>query len=237
MAGAFELAAGGEDVAATRGADRRGIAGAVEHGGEGLDRRPIAANIVRAWPGIERDQIDLGRHAGHQLHQCFGLGQTVVDAFQHNVLKRHALGVGQARIGADGVKQGGEIVFLVQWDQLIAQLIGGGVQADRQHGAGAGAQFGDFGGDAGGADGDAAAADRDAVAIGDDVDRVGDGVQIIERLAHAHEDDVGELAVAIVQRSVGGGPFGQAVARDQDLGDDFSGGQVADQLLGAGMAE
>ena len=35
----LELAAGGEDVAAARGADRRGVAGAVHDGGESLDRR------------------------------------------------------------------------------------------------------------------------------------------------------------------------------------------------------
>ena len=63
LAFALQLAAGGEDVAAARGADRRGIAGAVDDVGEALDRLPVGALVVGARPGIERDQVDLGRDA------------------------------------------------------------------------------------------------------------------------------------------------------------------------------
>ena len=64
------------------------------------------------------------------------------------------------------------------------------------------------------------------------VDGVGDAVQIVERLAHAHEDDVGEPAVFL-----GGRPFAEVVAGHLHLGDDLGGGQVAHQGLGAGVAE
>ena len=46
LALALQLAAGGEDVAAARRADRRGVAGAVEDRGEGLDGPPVGALVV-----------------------------------------------------------------------------------------------------------------------------------------------------------------------------------------------
>src|SRR5581483_8892488 len=55
----FELAAGGEDVAAARRADRRGIAGAVDDIAEGLDRFVGRAFEGRARPGVEGNEIDL----------------------------------------------------------------------------------------------------------------------------------------------------------------------------------
>jgi len=57
-----QLAAGGEDVAAARGADGGGVAGAVQNVGELLDRVPAGTFIRRAGPGVERDQVDLRRH-------------------------------------------------------------------------------------------------------------------------------------------------------------------------------
>src|SRR6516162_5779792 len=64
---ALELAASSEDVAAARRAHRRGIAG-VEHDlGEFLDLLPVRAFMSGARPGIERDEIDLGRNALDQL--------------------------------------------------------------------------------------------------------------------------------------------------------------------------
>ena len=59
----FELAAGGEDVAAARGAHRRRIAGGEDDVGERRDRRVRRAFVGRAGPRVERDQIDLGGNA------------------------------------------------------------------------------------------------------------------------------------------------------------------------------
>jgi hypothetical protein len=56
--------------------------------------------------------------------------------------------------------------------------------------------------------------------------------EIVQRLAHAHEDDVGEPAVFLGRR-----PFAEVVAGHLHLGHDLGGGQVADQGLGAGVAE
>ena len=56
--------------------------------------------------------------------------------------------------------------------------------------------------------------------------------QIVERLAHAHEDDVGQPAVFLRAR-----PLLQIVPGHLHLGDDLGRRQVAHQGLGAGVAE
>src|SRR5437879_5070172 len=80
LALALQLAAGGEDVAAAGRADRRGVTAAVEDRGEGLDGPPVGTFVGAAGPGVERDQVDLGRDALEQLDQGLGLGGAVVDA-------------------------------------------------------------------------------------------------------------------------------------------------------------
>ena len=106
------------------------------------------------------------------------------------------------------------------------------MQRDRQHGLGPLAQRLQLGNHAGGRDGDPPARDGDALVVGDDVDGRGHAVEVVERLAHAHEHDVGQPAVFLGRR-----PFAKVVARDLHLGHDLGGGQVADQGLGAGVAE
>jgi len=74
--------------------------------------------------------------------------------------------------------------------------------------------------------------DGDPLVVGDDVDSVGDAVEVVERLPHAHEDDIGEPTVLL-----GRGPFAELVPGHLDLGDDLGRGQVAHQGLGARVAE
>ncbi len=66
-------------------------------------------------------------------------------------------------------------------------------------------------------------------------------VEIVERLAHAHQHDIGDLALRRRKpaRVVGGsaGPIADPVARQHDLTDDLGRGQIAHQPLRAGMAE
>ena len=159
-------------------------------------------------------------------------GERVVDAFEHHVFERHLAGVAEARIGRDGVHQFSEIVLLVDRHEFVAQVVVRRVQGDREHGVGALAEFRDLGRDTGGGDSDAPAPDRDSVAVRDRVDRFGDVIQIVERLAHAHEDDIRQQAAFLGAR-----PFVQRVAGDQHLLDDFLGGEIAHEGLRAGMAE
>ncbi len=66
-------------------------------------------------------------------------------------------------------------------------------------------------------------------------------LEIVERLAHAHHHDVGDLAALRrhdgALRRLAIGEIAEAVARDQQLREDFLGGQIAHQLLRAGVAE
>ena len=94
-----------KDVAAARRADRRGVAGPVDDVGEFLDAFPVGALIFGARPGIERDQVDLGRNALEQADQVERVLVAVVDTFQHHVFEGDALGVGQARILPAGVQK------------------------------------------------------------------------------------------------------------------------------------
>ena len=88
---------------------------------------------------------------------------------------------------------------------------------------------------------DAALGKRNAVAVRGDQQRVFDIVEIVERLAHAHHDNVGNLAAFgwnnRAHGRIGIGPIAKAVSCDQQLGKDFLGCQIAHQFLRAGMAE
>ena len=100
-----------------------------------------------------------------------------------------------------------------------------------------------LGNDAGGRDGDAPLRDGEPVAVGQDGDRVAHRFEIVERLAHAHEDDVRHRAHALalgrepVGRSNPAGKIAEPVAGDEHLPDDLGGGQIAHQRHRAGMAK
>src|SRR3546814_6225379 len=70
--------------------------------------------------------------------------------------------------------------------------------------------------DAGGRKRDPPLGDRQPLAVHHDPERPGDVVVIVERLAHAHHDDVGELPVAFVPS-----PVAEPVAGVHHLAQDF----------------
>ena len=117
------------------------------------------------------------------------------------------------------------------------------MQRDREHSAVARAELGNLRHDAGGRDRDAALRQGQAVAIRENVDRIADIVEVIERLPHAHEDDVGDGSDAFSRRdeAIGrrghAGKITDAVTRDDELLHDFLRRQVAHQLLRARVAE
>jgi hypothetical protein len=114
------------------------------------------------------------------------------------------------------------------------------MERDRQHGADLVACPDDLGHHARGRQRDAPPRQRQPFAVGDDLHRRLDVVEIVERLAHAHEHHVGDVAPADGRSRSGGerlGPLAQPVAGDEHLAHDLARRQVAHQLLGAGMAE
>ena len=71
-----------------------------------------------------------------------------------------------------------------------------------------------------------------------DFHRVADALKIIKRLAHAHQNDVGQQAGFVSLCACAGfGPFAEIVTSDHDLADNLSSSQVADEFLRTGVTE
>ena len=133
---------------------------------------------------------------------------------------------------AAGVEQFGDRVFPVERHQLIAQFVGHRVQRHREVDPELGADAGDHRHHPRGRQRDLAARDRQPLRVHHDLQRRRDIVVIVERLAHPHQHDVGQLPVLLRRR-----PFAERVARHHDLPDDLGRAQIAHQALRAGMAE
>ena len=163
-----------------------------------MDAVAGGALVRRAGPFVEGDQVDLGGDALDQFHQTVGVFVAVVYAVQHHVFKGDPFGVRDLGIDAQGVKQGFDVPFLVDRDQRVAHLVRCRVKADSQLAADFLRGAGDFGDDAGCGQRDAATRQSDAFAVHRDLHRVADVLEIIQRLAHAHQDDVRQHARAII---------------------------------------
>ncbi|MCY1294668.1 hypothetical protein D9M70_439730 [compost metagenome] len=170
-----------------------------------------------------------------------GVFEAVVDVLQHHIFEGDAAGVGKPRIGAAGVHQFLQRVLLVDRHQHVAQVVAHRMQRDRQHDADFLTGAIDLRHDTGGRKSDAALGERQALAIRGDQQRGFHLFEIVERLAHAHHDDVGDLAAFgrndRTLRRVAFREVAEPVAGEQQLREDFLGGQVAHQLLRAGMTE
>ena len=107
-----------------------------------------------------------------------------------------------------------------------------GVQGNGQHGPGARAQRFQLRNNAAGRDRDPAPRQGNALAVRDHIHGLSHSVQIIERLAHAHKDDIGQLAPLCRRR-----PFAQIIACHLHLSDNLSRRQVPHEGLGARVTE
>ena len=137
-----------------------------------------------------------------------------------------------AGVGAAGRQQFGDRIFAVERHQLVAQLVGDRMERDRQADAELGSAARHHGHDAGRRQRDLALGEAQSLRVHDDGQRLGQVVVVVERLAHAHEHDVGHVGPVARHR-----PHIESVVGEHDLADDFGGREVADQGLGAGVAE
>ncbi|ENN89629.1 hypothetical protein RHSP_37267 [Rhizobium freirei PRF 81] len=237
----LQLAAGGENIPPARRADRRGVTGRIDEIGELLDLLPVRTLVVRAGPGVEGDEVDLGRNAFQELDQPLGVLEAVVDALQHHIFEGDAARIRETGIGAAGVHQLLQRIFLVDRHEHVAQIVTHRMQRDRQHDANLIAGAIDFRHDAGGRKRDAALRQGQAVAVGGDKQGRLDAVEIIERLAHAHHDDVADLASLSrhdgALRRFAIREITEPIARQQQLRQDLFCRQIAHQPLRAGMTE
>ena len=136
-----------------------------------------------------------------------------------------------AHVLVAGVKQCGEAVAGVYRDDLVAQFVVRRVQRDGEAQVGHFAQGVDGGDDTGGAQGHAALGEAEGVVVHHQPGGGQDVVEVHQRLAHAHEDDVGHdavVAVAVAVEDVFGKPH---------LDDNFAGGEVAVKARVASGAE
>ena len=116
------------------------------------------------------------------------------------------------------------------------------VERDRQHRAHFIAQRANLRHNTGSGNSDATLGQRQSIAIAEHTDCLAHMVKIIQRLAHAHEDDVGHDARTLARDQAIGwrcqaGIIPQHVARHDQLRDNFLRSQVAHEALSAGMAE
>ena len=209
-----------------------GAKAAIRSGGERF--RPDAAN------GLNGNQVDLARHArparavaAQQRQQGLGLRRRVVDAIEHAVLEGDEVARRALEVAARCAEQLGDRVLAVERHQLVAQGVVGRMQRDRESDRAIFAQAIDHRHDARGRDRHAAARQAVAVVVEHRPERRHERAVVLQRLAHAHHDDVGDGALA--RRKT------EAAAQREfgmpELGDDLGGRQVAAEALVAGRAE
>jgi hypothetical protein len=222
-----ELAAGGHDVAAAGVADEGGDAALDEMFLEDVD--DFGGGFVEGQgAGIPWDEIYFASfERGEEFYDALGVGERVVDAAEHDVFE-HEVFPGAERVVLAGAHEGGERIFFVDGHERVALFVVGGVERDSE--AGADFFFGelfDSGDDAAGGESGVFGRDGDAFGIEEEAESGGDVVEVEEWLALAHEDDVG---VGLERVFV-------FFERDEDLGHDFAGSEIADEAELRGEAE
>jgi hypothetical protein len=146
---------------------------------------------------------------------------------------------GPVPVAADRVLELGDRVGPVDRDELVAQLVGGGVEADRQR---------DREPDVGEPvdarhepdrrDRDAPGREPEALRVVEPAHRRQGRRQVGQRLPHAHEDDVGHVVGRVGRQLVGGdAAAAQRRVAHHHLADHLAGGQLATEARLPGGAE
>ncbi len=169
-----------------------------------------------------------------QLAEAVRAPGLVVDVADERVLDAHAPS-GRLEVAAGRVQGLCDVPALVDRDEVVAQLVVGGVQAQRQRRRDAlGRELVDGRHEPDGRHRDAARGDAEAVGggLGEPADGGDGGLVVRQRLPHAHEDDVADAALPAGDLAAGQGARG-----GRDLLDDLGGRQVARQPGLPGGAE
>ena len=184
---------------------------------------------------IERDQIHLRGQISEEFADGPGVGRRVVFPLDERPLVEDAAARGFA-VGAARGHQFVERPFFRGGDERGAFGLVGGVEGNGEmHRTFFSGETENAWHDAHGAEGDALGPEREAVGIAENIDRVHDRIVVMERLAHAHEDEVAETLgcrpgrwPGMVGRPASSRADNSQRAGDMDgLGDDFAGGEMA----------
>ncbi len=161
---------------------------------------------------------------------------AVVDVGKHHVLESDEVPWCVLEIAATGGHEFPQRIFAVQRHETVTQVIircmQGYGKCDR-HGL---TQAVDGGNDAGGRNRDASPGQSVAVIVEHEPQRRDEGVEVCQRLTHAHQHHVADDALAFV-RGTGCLDRPQGAIGMPELADDFGGRQVTVETLLAGRAE
>jgi hypothetical protein len=197
---------------------------------ERADRRLAGTRELGAVERIERNQIDLRRQAPHQLDQLTRMLGFVVDALEHRVFERDRRARATRCVTRACREQFVDRIFLVERHELSAQLIVRRVQRNRERYVAGFRQFVDHRHKTGRRQRDALVGKTETKIVAHHAHRTHDVVKIEERLAHAHHDDVGELALLV-------GHVAEMFGGDEYLADDLGGREIPVEALRARRAE
>ena len=198
-----QLATGRSDLLAAIAPDGHAQPSCPEPLGKGRDPRRRAGPPGGVRHRVHRDAVDVGAGAAQEPHHRLGVGSGVVDAVDQHVLVADAP-AGRLPVGARGGHHVRDGPAAVERDEEVAQRIAGGVEADRQ--GPLGPQPGeplDPRDHARRRDRDVARSQPEARRIRESCRGVQDRVEVEERLAHPHEDDVREVAPGAGQAAPG----------------------------------
>jgi len=194
--GVAELAAGGHEVSAVGDAALGEDAFGFERVDEGADGVFGGGFVGGEALGVVGDDVDDAGEVFAEGGDGFGVGGGVVGVFDEDVFDEEAGARGEG-VGFEGFFQGGEGHGLVDGHEGVAEVVVGGVEADGEakvfegrFGVAEGREFFDAVDAANGGDGDLGEGEVEAVGFGEDTEGLEEVVEVVERFAHAHEDDV-----------------------------------------------
>ena len=191
----------------------------------------LAGRRARELPArlVVGDQVEVVERAAQTLRQRRRLRGGVVDAAQDDVLE-HQLAPRGLHVALARGEHRVERILPVERHETVAQLVGRRVQAHRQvelqrlRGEPVDARH-----HADRGHGDASRREREPLGVVEQAAGAQGLVVVVERLAHAHEDDVGHAAVVRL--------VAEHAGEVEDLVDDLLRGEVPAQPQAAGRAE
>ena len=178
-----------------------------QDGREGLDDRHRAGLPRRVGDRVHRDEVDVGVVAAQQVGEGLRIEVRVVHAADHRVLVADPP-AGRAGVVAGRVDDLGDRPAPVERHEHVAQGVARRVERDRQRELRPERREpADAGHDAGRGDRDVPRPQAEALRVVERLDRREHPVEVQQRLAHAHEHDVGQpLAVRSRGGARRGGP-------------------------------
>src|SRR5690606_9798957 len=227
-----QLATSRIDVFAAGRTYRHIVPGFVQDVLKTADRMVAGPLISGMRGGIEGSQVDLAGNLGQQSDHLLGVLGLVVDALEQGVFDgEHALLAQPGDIVTASAQHHGQRILLVDRHQLVAQLVVGRMQRQRQGDVDHLAQAVDHRRHTRGGKRHLALGNTVAEVVHHEIHGGDHVVEIEQRLTHAHHHHVGDGTVDLGRHAA------ERLVGDPHLADDLGGRQIAVESLLAGRAE